>query len=275
MKKYFVIVLGIILLITGGIYLNYNNMQKTKTNEIYLDNFVLAKLLDESSNSEVTFKSIYPKGADIHEYEFTQNDFKKFENSLGTYILKNNQINKLKNIKNITYLNNELKDILKTNDGSNLDTIHYVLSLKSTSQIYDKLTKYFVKYLNAKKVDVIKNKFTTSLNKVKNLKVTKNTISIHNAWTYFNNDTNSDIKTIGDHEGNLIQNESVNKILANLKENDYLLSESFEELTSNEQKIINKYKLKNLKINTFEKELKNSDYYFSNSIKNYELLSNE
>lgn len=270
MKKYILPILLVFVLIIGGIALNFSNLfNNKKNNTIYLDNFTITKLFEESSNKKVNFKSIYPNGSEIHEYEFSQKDVENFKNSQGIYLIEGNQTHKLNSINTKHSLNNVLKDELLKLDDKTIDNIHYPLSLKTTKDIYNKLVKTLSSYVDQNKVKQINAKFDNAIANVSKYTCNQKLVSVHNAWHYFNRETKANVFGLGDHEGNLISNKTTNDVINNLKENDKLLSEKFEELTPNESKLMQKYKLNNVKVDTFERELKNSDEYFKYVQENY------
>lgn len=276
MKKIFSfisLILIIIIAIFATFFAQNTNNDSNKKDIIYIHDNTLATMLNYSSNNIVQFKSTYPRGVDIHEYEFTSKEVNDFEKSKGVYYLENTAHNNLKNIANKHALNNDLKPNLTTLDDHNID-IHFSIDVKTMKNIYLQLTKKFKKYQNSNRVNTLLNKFDTTIQKVNKIRQQNHTIvSIHQAWNYINMHLNNKISMIGNFEGELLDNKQTSIILSKLQPNDFLLSEVGEQLTPTEQKLITKYKLKNIKVHTFETHLKDINEYFNKIISNQKELS--
>lgn len=180
MKKILLALSAFIALIIAIIVVSINQNTTTKQKNIYIDDIIIATLLNDSSK-QIKFLPTYPNNVDIHEYEFSTTDINKFENSMGVYFIDNTEHNHLKNVKNKTSLNKVLSNDLVENDTKTID-IHYSVNVNTMKSIYKKLTKYFAKYLDQNKVNNILKAFDQTNDKLSKIKENQSTIiSIHQA----------------------------------------------------------------------------------------------
>lgn len=275
MKKLIYIFGFIVLLIVSIFFISNNTNANNEKKTIYFDSFVNATLLNEVKNTnEIEFKCAYPKNASVHEYEFNKNDLDNINNSQGLYLINDLDNKKFTNIANKHYLNSKLSTTLLKNSNDVID-IHYSLSPLAQKNIFVTLTTEIKKYVNPDKVKTIIEKFDNLIKQSKENKYQKNLISIHQAWNYVNKIVNHPIYSIGDNESNIAENAEVNKLLTKLNHTYTLISEQGEELTTNETKLISKYNLKNIKLHTFETELKDAKTYFEQLEQNFNMLENK